>query len=291
MKKTILTLAIVIASFATTFAQNLPIPSPRATITQEVALSKVTVDYASPAARGRKVWGEVVPLGKVWRTGANNPTTIEVSSDFEVFASESEPKRKLKAGKYAIFSTPNSDNWVIHFNTNDGDWSSSTYKANLDVATFTVKTIDAKDFAERLQFHVIPHNTKQGDAEVMIHWGDKMVRFHVRVEYMEQAKRNILTAVNDANDAWYTLAQSAKYYIENGQSSELALEWANKSIAMEANHFYNRWIRAQILFAMGRKSDAKISLIDAINIGEKNPAQKAFYDRVKPEMEKAKQNW
>jgi len=108
---------------ATAFAQlNLPQPSPRATVKQVVGVSEITIDYSRPAVKGRKVWGDLVPYGKVWRTGANSATALILSTDAEIGG------KLVKKGEYALFSIPGEKEWTIIINTNEGQTGSVKYK-------------------------------------------------------------------------------------------------------------------------------------------------------------------
>lgn len=109
---------------------------------------KVTIDYHSPAADGRKIMGDLVPYGKVWRTGANNATTVEFSKAIKVEGKE------LAAGKYEIFTIPGEKDWTVIFQKATGQWGSYTYKEENDVLRVSVKSEATKEFAESLKLGV-----------------------------------------------------------------------------------------------------------------------------------------
>ena len=109
MKKIILMLAFAIANYAIEAQVKTPQPSPKATFEQVVGLTNIDVSYSRPSAKGRVVFGDLVPYGKLWRTGANANTTISFSDDVMIGG------QALKKGKYAIFTTPKADSWEIIF--------------------------------------------------------------------------------------------------------------------------------------------------------------------------------
>lgn len=108
-------------------------PSPPAQVTQSVNGANITIDYSQPSKKGRKVYGELVPYGKVWRTGANETTWIEVSKDVKVQG------KTLKAGKYGLHTIPGEKEWTIIFNSAWKEWGSYNYKEADDVLRVTAK--------------------------------------------------------------------------------------------------------------------------------------------------------
>ena len=124
------------------FAQNpvnqvviLPYVSPKAFFKQTVGLTDITVEYNRPNVRGRTIWGDIVPYGKVWRTGANQATTINFSDDVWL------NNNLVKAGKYAIYTIPNKNEWTILLNKNADSWGVESYKEEDNVLSFKVKPL------------------------------------------------------------------------------------------------------------------------------------------------------
>jgi Protein of unknown function (DUF2911) len=128
-------------------------PSPPATATGKVMSANITIDYSSPAVKGRKIWGGLVPYDKVWRAGANEATIFETTKDIQVEGN------KLPAGKYSLYAIPGEKEWVIIFNSKTGQWgvkddeSTSEEPAN-DVLRITVKPVKAAVFNERLKYMI-----------------------------------------------------------------------------------------------------------------------------------------
>lgn len=123
--------------------------SPAATATGKVEDATITINYSSPAVKGRPIWGELVPYGKVWRAGANQATTFETDKDIEV------EDKKLPAGKYSLFATPGENEWQIHFNSQTGQWGTQRDAAK-DVLTVTVKPKKSSSMNERLLYEINP---------------------------------------------------------------------------------------------------------------------------------------
>lgn len=123
--------------------------SPPAEATGMVGDAKVMVNYSSPAVKGRTIFGDLVPNGEIWRAGANEATTIEVSKDVMV---EGE---KLAAGKYSLFTIPGEEEWTIIFNTVPEQWGAYKYDEKKDALRVTVKPQKSAEFAERLEYLVV----------------------------------------------------------------------------------------------------------------------------------------
>ena len=130
MKKVFLLIALLIT--ATTFAQDKP-ASPKETVTGKIGNASVEVVYCKPSAKGRKVMGALVPYGEVWRTGANEATTISFDKAVTIEG------QKLAAGQYSLFTIPGENEWTIIINSDPKQWGAYKYKKEKDVLRVTVK--------------------------------------------------------------------------------------------------------------------------------------------------------
>jgi hypothetical protein len=142
-------------------------PSPPATFTATNNGTKITIDYSQPSLKGRAVGKEVAPYGEVWRTGANEATTFEVNRDVTI---EGKP---LKAGKYALFTIPNQNEWTLIFNKQANQWGAYEYKQDQDALRVAVKPSKAENASERMTF------VQRGDKVALV-WGDTEVAFAVK---------------------------------------------------------------------------------------------------------------
>jgi len=128
-------------------------PSPPATATGKVNGATITIDYSSPSVKGRKIWGELVPYNKVWRTGANEATLFATDKEIKVEG------KALPAGKYSIYTIPGEKEWVFIFNSQTGQWGvkeneETTEDPAKDVLRVTVKPEKSASFNERMKFEV-----------------------------------------------------------------------------------------------------------------------------------------
>src|SRR5688572_20145248 len=142
MRKFVMLVVAIAASISslTVAAQDKP-ASPKAEASGSVGSAKVKIAYHQPSARGRKIMGGLVPYNEVWRTGANDATTIEFDKAVKVEGKD------LAAGKYALFTIPGENEWTIIFNKDTKQWGAYNYKESEDVLRVTVKP-DKADFTE-----------------------------------------------------------------------------------------------------------------------------------------------
>lgn len=144
-------------------------PSPLLEAKASIGDLSIDIDYGSPAVKGRKIWGALVPYGEVWRTGANEATTFEVNKDVEIEG------QKLPAGKYSLFTVPGEKEWTIIFNKEASQWGSYNYKKEQDALRVTVKSEKSKEMNERMTFKI---DEKTG--KVTLFWENVAVPFTVK---------------------------------------------------------------------------------------------------------------
>ena len=157
--------AAPVASSATMVVLNDSIASPLKQVTGKIGEADVTITYGSPSVNGRTLWGDLVPYQTVWRTGANEATTFEVSQDVTIEG------QTLPAGKYSLFTIPGEEDWTIIFNSVAEQWGAYEYDDTKDVMRVKVMPKEA-DSSETMDFDI------RGN-DVILMWGDLMVPFTV----------------------------------------------------------------------------------------------------------------
>ena len=239
---------------------NTPRFSPASEIEQMVGLTEIEIEYSRPSMRGREVFGNLVPFGKVWRTGADNSTKI--SFDTDVIISE----KTIQSGTYSIFSIPNKESWEIIFYSDvelwgvPRDWSddkivfSSTYKVN---KTNTVETFT-------ISFNDLTNN----DVNMNISWENTSVDIKIDVPTRSMVEKDISNVLNDNPKASDYYAAAVFYRQENVNLSQ-ALLWMNKAIEMFENPRFYHYRQQSLLMAANNKFSEAIdaankSLDDAI---------------------------
>lgn len=147
-------------------------PSPPKTTKGTVGNLTITIDYSQPGVKGRKIFGDLVPYGKIWRAGANEATTIEVSRDSKVGGSF------IKAGKYALFAIPGEEEWTIIINNVPDQWGAYKYDESKDALRFKVKPQKTEALQERMEFFI--ESDKTGNGTVTLAWENTKVSWEMR---------------------------------------------------------------------------------------------------------------
>jgi hypothetical protein len=236
--------AALIALFSVTaHAQQLkvPAPSPAQTVKQAFGLGEVTIDYSRPLARGRVIFGEVVPFNKIWRTGANAATKVTFSEDVQVEG------RALKAGTYALYTIPGKESWEVMFYkdlTMGGNVSN--YKQEDEVLRVTVKPATNTRMVQ--SFTINLDNVAASTARLQLMWERTVVPIKISTDVDTRVMKNIETVMKVEDSRPYF--QAANYYYENGKDLNQALKWADKAIAQN-RAFFVVHLKAKIQMKMG----------------------------------------
>lgn len=147
--------------------------SPPVTATHAIGDLKIDINYNAPSAKGRDLWGALVPFGKIWRTGANSATTFEVNQEVLING------KTLAAGKYALFTIPSDGEWTIIFNKEANQWGAYSYDKGQDALRITTKTGKTQELVEQMTFEVGDNDENVGVVSFM--WGDLKTSFNVSV--------------------------------------------------------------------------------------------------------------
>ena len=279
MRKSISLFLVLFASISLIAQPTLPSLSPAASLKATVGVTDISIDYSAPGARERKVFGGLVPFGQLWRTGANMATKVTFSTNVTIGG------KLVKAGTYALFSIPNSKSWTFILNSNFNQGGTDSYKDSLDVARVESKPSDAP-FMERLTFFVTAKN--ESTATITLYWEKTMVSFDVYMDTKGMVNESMAAFEKKEFANWMTLANMAKFNVDNGLDLDKANKWCQLSLVMR-DHFYNKWMYAQVLAKQNKKKEAKAMAMEAMAFGTKNPS--SFYDAYKEEIEKAAKTW
>jgi len=223
MKKTAIFLMLAITSFAINAQITAPQPSPFTTVKQVVGLTDVTLEYSRPAMRGRTIYGDLVPFDKLWRTGANKNSMITFSSDVKVGGKE------LKAGAYAIFTTPGESVWEINFYSDTENWGTpKSWDASKVAASVKVNPTKISNKVE--SFTIAIEDLSNDGATLSILWDATKVAipFSVPTDATVIAAIDKTMAGPGANDYY----ASAVYYMNSDRDINKAKEWIDKAISM-----------------------------------------------------------
>lgn len=247
--KTYVLLAVVLVS-ATAHGQaalKLPEASPAATVAQTIGLTDVTVVYHRPAVAGRPVWGKLVPYGEPWRAGANENTTIQLSSDVKIAG------KPLKAGTYGVHMLPTQKDWTIMFSTMSTAWGSFSYDQKEDALRVTVTPRTVATSQERLSYRFDdPSETK---ATLVMAWEKLEVPIPIEVETPKIVMASLRQQLRGAvGFTWQGYAQAAGYALRTGAVDDAA-KWIERSLQLNTT-YQNLTLKAQILEKQGKTKDA-----------------------------------
>ena len=245
MKK-ILT-ALAIAAGTTAFAQTLttPQPSTTQTIKQNFGLSSIELSYSRPNVKGRKAMGELVPYGKVWRTGANQATTLTFGEEVTIGG------KKIAAGKYGLLSIPGNDNWVLIITKQLDVTSPAAYKEESDVVRVNAKPVMLKDKVETFTMQFA--NIKPSTCDLNIMWENTAVTLPISSDVETKVMAQINNIMTKDNLPYYN---AAMYYMDNGKDLNQALTWFNKAADQNPTAFWIHHQKANCLAKLGKKQDA-----------------------------------
>jgi len=257
MKKVVVLLFVLLSAGA--FAQGIktPAPSPTQTLKQDFALSSIEITYSRPVAKGRKIFGDLVPFGKIWRTGANAATKVTFGEDVKVGG------MPVKAGSYAIYSVPTAGAWEIIINKGANNSGLTGYKTEDDVARFKVESMQLPMMIEN--FTIILGNLTASSADIQILWENTAVQIPVVADIDTKIMAQISSAMAVDSRPYF---QAASYYFDNGKDIAKALEWANKAVEAQATAFWVMHLKAKIQAKAGDKTGAKATAMKSIELAK-----------------------
>jgi hypothetical protein len=246
MKKIVL-LALLSGGMYFSEAQPLKMPSPSTTqtIKQEFALNSIELNYSRPSMKGRKIFGDLVPYGAIWRTGANNATTISFADEVMI------GDKKVPAGKYGLITIPGASEWTIIISKQLDVTSPAAYKADQDVVRFT-SAVTSLPFSMET-FMIAFGNVTASSIDLMIVWDQTAVSLPIKMEVDAKVMTQIDNAMNKDNKPY---AQAAAYYMENGKDLNKANAWYDKALEQNPTAFWVWYQKANCLAKLGKKPEA-----------------------------------
>jgi len=251
-----------------------PQASPHAVLTQSVGTTDITIDYHRPGVKGRQVWGGLVPYDKIWRTGANEATTITFSDDVTIDG------KPLPKGTYSLHTIPGQSQWTIIFNKVAKQWGSFSYKQEEDALRVNVKP-HAAAMTEWMEFDV--PSVSADDATVELRWEKLAVPFTVGTGTTAKTLAAARAAVSGAKaEDWQTPYRAANFANAADQQAD-ARTWLDQSIKAKAT-YQNLYLRAQMEAKAGQRAAAIKDAEAALAVVGDNAEMKS-------EIEKSISDW
>ena len=223
-----------------------PQPSPTQSVKQNFGLSSITLNYSRPGIKGRKIFGDLVPFGKVWRTGANDATTIEFGDEVTIGGT------KIPKGEYGLITIPDKDVWTVIITKQLDVTNASSYKPENDLARVTVKPMALKDPIESFTMQFA--NVKSASCDLQVMWETTAVVIPITTDVDEKVSAQIKEVMSKENHPYF---QAAAYYQEKGKDLNQALAWFDKAVEQQPDAYWVHLQRANCLAKLGKKEEAK----------------------------------
>ena len=241
----VLLAASLISSAAISQTVRTPAASTTTSVKQDFALSAIDLSYSRPSVKGRTIFGDLVPYGKVWRTGANNATTITFGEDVKIGGTT------VKAGKYGFLTIPEQGQWTLILSKQTDVTGPAAYKQDQDVVRFTAES-NTLPFAIE-NFTMMFGNITSSTCELWVMWDKTMVAMPISVDVDTKVMAQINDAMNKDNRPYFT---AAMYYMDNNKDLNKALEWLNKAAEQNPAAFWVLHQKANCLAKLGKKQEA-----------------------------------
>jgi hypothetical protein len=276
MKYSISVICLLVC-FNLCYGQRLKTPtlSPFSKISQQVGLTEVTLQYSRPSAKGRVVFGELVPYDKVWRTGANRATRITFKEVAKIGG------KKIQPGEYAIYTIPNQGYWtiIIHANTSLRSIAGGAYKPSNDVFRFELVPEKNNNYVETFtcQFSEVKTNSLMLD----ITWENTLISIPIEVEVDKKIESQMQVFMKNPEKIPHrTYFEAAQYYSNNGKDLKDALNFIDSALNKSPENFRYGLLKAKILAKMNNDKEALV-IIEAANNWAKNKNNANYIEQTK----------
>lgn len=266
MRKLAVAIALVLLLTPLAFAElTLPRVSPKASLMQTVGLTDVTVLYNRPGVKGRVIWGGLVPYDEVWRTGANEATTVTFSKAVKING------QPLAAGTYSIHTIPTKASWTVIFNKAAEQWGSYEYDAAKDALRIKVEP-KTGTHQEWMGFSF--PEVSSDNATLELAWEKVRIPVRIETDTTTQALAGIREALSGEVKDWETPYSAASFAFNAKLDNRAdAMKWIDQSIALDRN-YWNLRLKASMLAEEGKRKEALAIAEQAVKLGKeaKDPA-------------------
>lgn len=249
MKRIIFGTIVFLALQNATAQVKVPQASAKARVEQAVGLTQVRVDYTRPAKRGRDIFGNLVPYGQIWRTGANENTIVSFSEDVVIQGNT------LPKGEYALYTIPRVGEWTIIFYKDTNNWG---LPKEWDESKIALRAnADAMPFFDREYFTIDITPSDNNKGALVIHWDRNVVTLPFETFTHQQAMASIEANLADPKASAQDFYQAGVYLFSSNQNFEKAAEYIDKAISMQKDAPFYMWRQKSLVLAkLGKRKEA-----------------------------------
>ena len=254
-----------------------PAPSPACTLKQRVGLTDIQIEYSRPSAKGRQIFGGLLPYGEVWRAGANAATKITFSTPVKLNGTE------VPAGTFALFAIPGQDEWTIIIGKGPQQWGAYSYSPTNDIVRVPARprTLTAPIETFVIEFN----NIHDQSATLNLAWENTLVPIKLEVDVaatlVPQIDAAIAAVGGKSANLYYS---SALFYYENGLDLNKALPWANEAVKLNTNAPYMMLLNARIQAKLGHKNEAIAAAKKTSELGVKAEGPKSGFVKMSADL-------
>lgn len=275
--KQLLLSAICAASILMAEAQQLktPQPSTTQTVKQDFGLGSIELSYSRPNMKGRKIFGDLVPFDKVWRTGANGATTLTFTDEVTIGGT------KIPAGKYGLLTIPSATEWTVIISKQTDVTSPTAYKQEMDVVRVMAKPMTLPWSFET--FGISIENIKDNSCELMMAWDKTLISFPITTDVDGKVMKQIETMMKNDSRPYFS---AAAYYADNGKDLGQAIVWFDKAIEQNPKAFWIYYQKAKALAKQGKKSEAMTASMKSMELAKeaKNDDYVALNEKLQKDL-------
>lgn len=257
MKRIVLLICAAMILIAADAQLNTPQPSPTQTVKQNFALSSIELSYSRPGMKGRKIFGDLVPFGAVWRTGANNATVLTFGEEVIIGG------KTIPAGKYGLLSIPDKASWTLIITKQTDVTSPAAYKQDQDVVRVKSNVTALRNPVE--SFTIQFDNVKPNSCDLQIIWDKTMVTLPIKADIDTKIMASIDKEMKGNNPPYFA---AAMYYLENNKDLVQAAEWFGKAAAAQPDAFWVFHQQANCLAKLGKKKEARTAAEKSIELAK-----------------------
>ena len=248
-----------------TFSQvKTPQASPKSKLTQNVGLTEITIEYSRPSIKGRKIMGDLVSYGEIWRTGANNISTISFNDEVSI------NNKLILKGKYSILAKPNKKSWDIYFLKYNKDQSVLNIIKNWDdqiiISELNIPVISTNNKLETFTIDI--NDISNNGANINLAWENTLIKIPIDV----LSKQKVLKSIRETlikNPSAYDLYNSASYYLQEGEDLNWARKWINRAVEIDSTKYWMFRLKAVIYNKLNLNKEAIIAAKKGLELAKK----------------------